>query len=63
MLFENVWATKFADALRNANGQLVLSERVPRAVIDELIAEVAAAKESSRPERRPSAASERRAPK
>ena len=56
MLFENVWATKFADALRNANGQLVLSERVPRAVIDELIAEVAepAIKESaSRPARRP----------
>jgi Family of unknown function (DUF6325) len=46
MLFENTWATRFADALRNANGQLVLSERVPRAVIDELVAEVAAAKQS-----------------
>lgn len=46
MLFENVWATKFVDALRNANGQLVLSERIPRAVIDELIAEVAASKQS-----------------
>ena len=43
MLFENTWATKFVEALRNANGELVLSERVPRAVIDELIAEVAAA--------------------
>jgi hypothetical protein len=43
LLFENTWATKFADALRNANGQLILNERVPRAVIDELIAEVAAA--------------------
>jgi hypothetical protein len=46
LLFENTWATKFADALRNANGELILSERVPRAVIDELIAEVAAAQQS-----------------
>jgi len=46
LLFENTWATRFADALRNANGQLVMIERVPRAVIDELIAEVAASRES-----------------
>ena len=39
MLFENTWATKFRDALVNANGELVLNERIPRAVIDELIAE------------------------
>jgi hypothetical protein len=42
MLFENVWATRFADALRNANGELILNERIPRAAIDELIAELAA---------------------
>jgi uncharacterized membrane protein len=47
MLFENTWAAKFAEAMRNANGELVLNERVPRAVIDELIAEVAAAKQSA----------------
>jgi hypothetical protein len=46
LLFENTWATKFADALRNANGELILSERVPRAVIDELIAELATAQTS-----------------
>ena len=46
LLFENTWATKFADALRNANGELILNERVPRAVIDELIAELAAAQTS-----------------
>ena len=40
MLFENTWAAKFADALRNANGELVLNERIPRQVIDELIAEL-----------------------
>jgi hypothetical protein len=42
LLFENVWATRFADAVRNANGQLILNERIPRAVIDELIAELGA---------------------
>jgi uncharacterized membrane protein len=47
MLFENTWAAKFAEAMRNANGELVLNERVPRAVIEELIAEVSAAKQSA----------------
>ena len=37
MLFENAWATKVRDALVNANGELVLNERIPRAVIDELL--------------------------
>jgi Family of unknown function (DUF6325) len=46
LLFENTWATKFVDAMRNANGELVMIERVPRAVIDELIAEVAASRQS-----------------
>jgi Family of unknown function (DUF6325) len=44
MLFENTWATKFRDALLNANAQLVLNERIPRAVIEE----VAAAREQAR---------------
>jgi hypothetical protein len=38
MLFENTWAIRFRDAMENANGQLVLDERIPRAVIDELVA-------------------------
>jgi uncharacterized membrane protein len=42
LLFENTWATKFVEAMRNANGELILSERIPRAVIDELIAELGA---------------------
>jgi uncharacterized membrane protein len=46
LLFENTWATKFVEAVRNANGELVMIERVPRAVIDELIAEVAATQQS-----------------
>lgn len=39
MLFENVWATRFRDAVVNANGQVLLNERIPRQVIDTLVAE------------------------
>lgn len=39
MLFENVWATRFRDAIVNANGQVLLNERIPRQVIDTLVAE------------------------
>jgi uncharacterized membrane protein len=38
MLFENAWATRFRDAVVKANGEVLLNERVPRAVIDELLA-------------------------
>lgn len=34
MLFENIWAAQFAQAVRNANGQLLLNVRVPHAVIE-----------------------------
>ena len=37
MLFENTWATKFRDAVLNAKGELVLSERIPKQVIDEML--------------------------
>jgi len=36
MLFENVWAKRFADAVVNAHGQVVLNERVPRTVIEQV---------------------------
>jgi hypothetical protein len=42
MLFENTWATRFRDAMLNANGELVLNERIPKAIIDELVASSAA---------------------
>jgi hypothetical protein len=41
MLFENTWATAFRDAMLNANGQLVFSERIPKVVIDEVLAQAA----------------------
>lgn len=41
MLFENTWATRFADAIHKAKGEVVLNERIPRAAIEELIAATA----------------------
>jgi len=43
MLFENTWATRFADAVRNAHGEVVVNERIPRVIIDELLAAQASA--------------------
>jgi hypothetical protein len=42
MLFENTWATRFRDAVLNAGGKLVLNERIPKAVMDELLADTPA---------------------
>jgi hypothetical protein len=39
MLFENIWATAFRDAVVNSNGKLLFSERIPKSIIDELMAE------------------------
>ena len=38
MLFENTWATRLRDAVLEAKGELMLSERIPHAVVEELIA-------------------------
>ena len=35
LLFEHVWATRFAEAVRAAEGGLVLSERIPHQVMAE----------------------------
>ena len=35
LLFEHVWATRFAQAVRAADGQLVLAERIPHQVMTE----------------------------
>lgn len=34
ILFEQLWAARFAEALRAANGELVFSERIPAAVVE-----------------------------
>jgi uncharacterized membrane protein len=38
LLFEHLWATKFRDALVDSGGQLVASIRIPKEVIDEVVA-------------------------
>jgi uncharacterized membrane protein len=38
MVWEDLWATKFSDAIRNAGGIVVALERVPRDVVEEAIA-------------------------
>lgn len=37
MLFENIWATTFRDAVLNAKGQLLLNDRIPNSVIEEVM--------------------------
>ena|SRR5215211_4684901 len=43
LLFEDTWAMRFRDALENAKAELVVSERIPRAVIEHYLEEQAAA--------------------
>lgn len=37
MLFENTWATRFRDAILDADGEMIMNERIPKAVADELL--------------------------
>jgi len=39
LLFENTWATRFRDALLNANAELTFNIRIPYTVIEELLAD------------------------
>jgi hypothetical protein len=39
LLFENTWARKVADAIEAADGEVVLFERIPRPVVQQLIEE------------------------
>jgi hypothetical protein len=43
MLFENLWAIKFKDAVQNASGRLLMQERIPGTVVDEALEDLAAA--------------------
>jgi uncharacterized membrane protein len=47
LVFENVWAARFAEAVRNADGQLLANERIPHDVVE---AALAYAAEGSREE-------------
>ena len=41
MLFENLWPIKFREAVLNANGRLVMHERIPDEVVAETVAKFA----------------------
>jgi hypothetical protein len=41
LLFEHAWAGRISGAVAAAGGEVILSERIPRAVIEELLAEEA----------------------
>lgn len=47
LVFENVWATRFAEAVRNADGQLIANERIPHDVVQAALAHAAAEGEES----------------
>ena len=36
MLFENIWAARFAQAVRNAGGEVLLNTRIPHSVVEEV---------------------------
>lgn len=40
LLFENVWATRFAQAVRAARGEVLLNERLPHVVVEEVLASI-----------------------
>jgi len=41
-MFEHRWVAGVADAIKRAGGSVVMTERIPRAVIDQLVAEIVA---------------------
>lgn len=41
LLFENTWAARFTTAMSNAGGEVILNARIPREVIETIIAESA----------------------
>jgi translation initiation factor IF-2 len=47
LVFENVWATRFAEAVRNADGQLIANERIPYDVVQAALAYAAEPGEES----------------
>lgn len=41
LLFENLWAIRFVEAVLEADGRLILQERIPREIVDEALADLA----------------------
>jgi nitrogenase molybdenum-iron protein alpha/beta subunit len=47
MLFENLWAIKFKDAVLRANGKLITQLRIPNEVVEEVVAVIGTGSSSS----------------
>ena len=43
LLFEHRWVAPIADAIERAGGSVVMTERIPRTVVEQLVADIAAA--------------------
>ena len=43
LLFEHAWTSRISDAIENAGGSVVMDERIPRAVVKQLYADIEAA--------------------
>jgi len=41
LLFENTWAARFTTAMANAGGEVIINARIPRDVIEQVVAESA----------------------
>ena len=41
MLYENLWAIKFKEAMLKADARLLLQERIPHEVVEEALADIA----------------------
>jgi hypothetical protein len=46
MLFENLWSIKFREAVLNANGRLVMQERIPAEIVQETLDKFASSGEA-----------------
>ena len=61
ILFENLWAIKFVDAVENANGRSVMHVRIPHEIVVETMETIASAEAGSpsKTETKPKAASKK----
>ena len=50
LLFENLWAVKFVQAVENANGRAVMHVRIPHEMVEEAMAKITASEEKQLPE-------------
>ena len=50
LVFEDTWAVRLRDAILNAGGRLIMAERIPGLVVEQVLAEAAAAEAEAQAE-------------